>query len=216
MPTAPILWQSRASTTSTGVTEMKKEDRFKNRPEVWDKRVKNYAPRLGLWPTEENLVNKYFIKKNATVIEIGCGAGRTAIPLAERGFKVVGIDILSKMINAARQKAVEHQVTKKVKFVNADVLKIPIKDNQFDYAFVPYNSLDYIHPPEVRQRAIREIYRVLKPRGRLIHSFHNVLAIHGRLRFWYWTPRNIVGWLLSLNKNGGYRVNKDVWNSRRL
>ena len=50
--------------------------------------VARYAT-VGLWPAEENLVLEYF-PDLAEVLDLGCGAGRTSIPLAEMGFGVAG------------------------------------------------------------------------------------------------------------------------------
>jgi len=65
------------------------------KPEV----VSRYAS-VGLWPSEEILVLDYFAD-DARVLDLGCGAGRTTVALAEIGLPAVGIDISELMIEVA-------------------------------------------------------------------------------------------------------------------
>ena len=57
-----------------------------------DRRVVSRYAHIGLWPAEETIVLEYF-PDDARVLDIGCGAGRTSVPLAEMGLQVMGIDL---------------------------------------------------------------------------------------------------------------------------
>lgn len=61
-------------------------------------------------------------KIRGTVLDAGCGAGHNSIYLAARGFAVTGVDISSKAIERARQKARDREVV--VNFVQANACEL--------------------------------------------------------------------------------------------
>ena len=95
--------------------------------------------RIGLWPAEEILVLEYF-PDTARILDLGCGAGRTTIPLAEMGFEVVGIDLSPAMIELARELAELSQVEPEFQVMDAMSLNYP--SSSFDIAIYSYNGLE--------------------------------------------------------------------------
>ena len=151
--------------------------------EVFDK--------IGLSQVEKTIVKKYFTRKNANVLDIGCGIGRTTIPLSEAGFNVIGIDFSETLINKA-----------KAKFPNIDfrignACDLKFSDEGFDYALFSFNGIDLIYPEKERIKAIKEISRILKDEGIFVFSSHNPLQFiaHGFRRFighWRWLLKFMV------------------------
>ena len=106
-----------------------------------------------------SLIKKYLkdSHKKLKILDAGCGTGGLAKKLKKFG-EVVGVDISSDALKFAKKRGVN---TKK-----ASVTKLPLKTNTFDVV----TSVDVIYHKAVKDdiRALKEIYRVLKPGGILI------------------------------------------------
>ena len=120
----------------------------------------------GLTNVENLLIKKYF-KKKGKILDIGCGAGRTTVPLAKMGYDVVGIDYSKKMIGFAKKKYPNILFN----VMNASELKY--KESTFDYILFSFNGLDCIASESKRFQCIKEMRRVLKKGGILLFSTHN-------------------------------------------
>lgn len=135
----------------------------------------------GFWESEDILINKYF-KPKSKILDIGCGSGRTALPLAQRDYEVIGVDITPEMIEIAKKNAAAKNVKIEYKVGDATDLKFP--ENYFDGAIFANNGWVQIPGKENRQKAINEIYRVLKPGGYFILVAHERYYSGDYLFFW--------------------------------
>jgi SAM-dependent methyltransferase len=124
----------------------------------------------GLSPREDVLIRRYFSAQGARLLDIGCGYGRTTVPLHRMGYRVIGIDIVERMIFEARKKHPE------VAWALMSATDLAVRDASVDYVLFSFNGIDCISPLARRERALREIHRVLRPGGCLIYSSHNWLA----------------------------------------
>lgn len=130
-----------------------------------------YAKEIGLWKSEDILFNQLF-KKSDKILDLGCGAGRTTLPLYEQGFqKIVGIDLSKTAIKNAKMLAKQKKL--EVQFLVADVLELPFEDNSWDGGIFSFNGLFCIPKKENRLKALQEIKRVLKPGAKLVFTAHN-------------------------------------------
>jgi SAM-dependent methyltransferase len=97
-----------------------------------------------------------------TLLDCGCGSGSITVGLAtvvDPG-EVIGMDISELEIERAREKAAEAEVAN-VRFQVGSIYDLRFPDNAFDSVFA-HNVLEHVNDPA---RAIKEMYRVLKPGG---------------------------------------------------
>ena len=104
--------------------------------------------------------------KDRKLLDIGIGAGRTTKYLLEISKDYTGIDYTPRLVEVAKRKY--PQVT----ILCADARELHIFDEDFDFVLFSLNGLDYIDHND-RLKALREIYRVLRPGGFYVFSTHN-------------------------------------------
>lgn len=115
----------------------------------------------------EMTVNLAQVKPGDCVLEVGCGTGTLTLAAkrqAGSSGKVVGVDVIPGMIEVARRKAVQAGLD--VEFQLGSIDDLPFDESQFDVAMCSFMIFHMSEP--VRRRGIAEIYRVLKPQGRLL------------------------------------------------
>ncbi len=122
-------------------------------------------------------VNPRDLVNNPSVLYVGVGGGMELLQFAyftRRKGGVIGIDPVEEMLEASRSNFVEAEKLNswfKSDFVdlrNGDALNLPVEDESVDVA--AQNCLFNIFHSEDLKRALEEMYRVLKPRGRLVLS----------------------------------------------
>lgn len=144
---------------------------------IWERKdvVEAFGSIYRLWGAEARMASEFF-PKNGLILDLGCGAGRTTLPLYEKGFRVIGVDKSEPMVRLMRRRF------SFIPAVCADASMLPFPDNCFDGVLFSYNGISFITPLAARKRAIKEIFRVLRPGGHFVLSAHNVRGIVLNLR----------------------------------
>lgn len=98
------------------------------------------------------------------LFEPGIGTGRIAIPLAERGYQVTGVDISEEMLELLNTKLLQMKQSLPISFHTTDVVRLPFPNDTFDIAIVVH--LFYF--ARRWKKAVNEILRVLRQDGPLV------------------------------------------------
>ncbi len=118
---------------------------------------------------------------NPQILDVGCGTGRTAIKIAKilkNGGHLFGIDVYSKLaisgnaLDTVQNNAQIEKVEDKTTFQYGSATEIPFEDDRFDIVNVS-SVLHEVHDTNGQNKAIQELYRVLKPKGYLYLSEWN-------------------------------------------
>jgi SAM-dependent methyltransferase len=104
------------------------------------------------------------------ILDAGMGPGRLCAALAERGWRVSGVDVAAEMVELARERLPEARD----RLLRAEMDSLPFPDESFD-AVVATGSLEYAGPA----RALAELARVLRPGGAAVVSYPNPFTIYG-------------------------------------
>ncbi|MCK4332256.1 MAG: class I SAM-dependent methyltransferase [Thermoplasmatales archaeon] len=110
-------------------------------------------------PGITDLLKKRNIKK---IFDLGCGAGRITVYLAQKGFDVYGIDLSEEGIKKAKQQLTEMGLHADLK-IHSMIDTLPYPDNFFD-AVISTRTIHHAKIEQIRN-IIMEIERVLKPHG---------------------------------------------------
>jgi ubiquinone/menaquinone biosynthesis C-methylase UbiE len=121
---------------------------------------------LGLWAKYgQSTVARLALPAGATVLDVGCGTGASAIPAAEkvgpRG-KVVAVDLADRLLEIARHKAAARNLAN-IEFRHGDMENLGYPDQHFD-AVICVFAIFFV--PDVAKQ-IRELWRMVRPNGRL-------------------------------------------------
>ena len=124
--------------------------------------------------------------KDKNVLEVGCGTGSDLIEFARKGAIVTGIDLSTKSIELAKRRLEIYQYVGGV--FEADAESLPFEDNTFDMVY----SLGVLHHTPDTEKAISEIYRVLKPGGNVkVMLYHKYSLVSLQVKILYGLLKNI-------------------------
>lgn len=112
----------------------------------------------------EALVKSFGIRPPLRVLDLGCGDGTTAVPLARLGAEVVGIDIAGNLVEAGNRRAAEAGLHN-LKFQEGDASNLEgVADHSFDLTISVFGAMFAPKPFDVA----KEMVRVTRPGGCIV------------------------------------------------
>jgi len=118
----------------------------------------------------EKIFEHYAEKKIHSILDLGCGTGGHAIPLAQRGYQVFGVDLSEQMLAMAQEKVHNTGLSASLQFKHANVQDVNI-GQKFDAVICMFAVLSYQISNEDLSATIHTARQHLNPGGVFICDF---------------------------------------------
>jgi ubiquinone/menaquinone biosynthesis C-methylase UbiE len=129
-----------------------------NQKQVWNNIAQEWFLFKDEKPTEH--VTEFLKKQKGNILDLGSGAGRYLTKI--KNGKMFLVDFSEEMLKLAKKKAEKQKID--AEFILSDLAKLPFDDNFFDAA-ICISALHCLETKEAREKTIKELYRVLKPKA---------------------------------------------------
>ena len=134
---------------------------------TWDTIAKSFdKTRKAPWPLVLEFITS--LSSESKIIDLGCGNGRHLIPAADHSQISIGLDISRKMLDITQQKTSQIKLFN-TSFIQGTLYRLPLKTESLDAALC-IASLHNIQTRELRQQCTKEIFRILRPNGKVLFS----------------------------------------------
>jgi SAM-dependent methyltransferase len=127
---------------------------------------------------EQEFIEHLQLKPGTRVLDVACGTGNTAIPAAQKGAKVTGVDIASNLLAQARQRA--QQAGLAAEFREGDAEQLDFPDASFEVVVSVFGAMFAPRP----ERVAAEFLRVCRPGGTIAMG--------------NWTPTGFAGQMFKM------------------
>jgi len=133
--------------------------------EFFDKVAPEWESMRGGYYDEEvigKLLDARLLKRDMTLVDLGAGDGYLSRAVSSHVEKVIAIDISAEMLKELKRKAVKDGLAN-IQTIEGDVCDVPLEDESVDLVC----SNMFLHHIDEPVLALKEMYRILKPDGRV-------------------------------------------------
>ncbi|MBU5677028.1 class I SAM-dependent methyltransferase [Alkaliphilus sp. MSJ-5] len=96
------------------------------------------------------------------ILEIACGTGNVTIPLAKKGYNILGLDISKDMLMIAKNKALENNIN--ILFIEQDMIDLELEE-KFDCILSMCDGINYIVDINDLMKVFQGVYNALEDGG---------------------------------------------------
>jgi SAM-dependent methyltransferase len=128
--------------------------------ELYDPWSRSVTEDIGFYVTEAR-------KARSTVVELGVGTGRIAVPVAIAGVPVIGVDSSAGMLAVCRRRGEAAGVDHLLDLRLGDLLDPPVSE-RVRLVTSPFRAFLHLATPVERRRALAAVYELLEPGGRFV------------------------------------------------
>lgn len=137
----------------------------------------------------EWLWQKLALQPGQHLFDVTCGPGLYALPFAQRGLTVTGVDFGPASIDYANELVKNTAVSTRVSFHQQDIRQMNFDDANFDAAILLYGQLAVMTREEAED-VLRRIWRSLRPGGRLAIELLNQERVDKTNSTWWYTDES--------------------------
>ncbi len=138
-----------------------------------DRYLRIYGPLTSPEATQqqvEGIISYLGLQPGDSVLDLACGYGRIAIPLAQRGLRVTGLDLSEVLLGQAR--AAEREAEVQIRWHRGDMREVPWVE-EFDAVISIFTSFGFFADDRENLRVLEGVRRALKPGGLLLIDVMN-------------------------------------------
>jgi ubiquinone/menaquinone biosynthesis C-methylase UbiE len=110
------------------------------------------------------------VARRSRVLDLGCGTGRQCVRMAEKGYRIVGVDISEEMVRVAKKNIESLGIDENADFVLADAEHLPLVDESFD-ACIAVGTLHHVPKPD--SVVLEASRKIVKGGGFFFHDPHD-------------------------------------------
>lgn len=134
---------------------------FTNNLEEYDDPI-SYDIENNAYLGELPFLMEWVSKKGGPIVDLACGTGRMTIPLASKGFKLIGVDLHAGMLEQAKKKAQELDL--QIEWVEQDCTQLDLKCKS-PLIYMVGNSIQHFHTNDSQNKLLTSIYKHLEEDG---------------------------------------------------